>query len=78
MMVEAYTHVIPAYDCKLFVHVHVRVVLAYWARLAHPFLLTFFCLGTGNSDPVMFDLSEYDLVYDYREDASSNDYPADH
>ena len=26
----------------------------------------------------MFDLLEYDLVYDYGENASSDDYPADH
>ena len=26
----------------------------------------------------MIDLSEYDLVYDYRDNASGEDYPADH
>ena len=41
-----------------------------------PFLLTF--SGVGNSGPVMIDLSEYDLVYDYGDDASGEDYPANH
>ena len=56
---------------------HVRVVLAYWARFAHPPILQPF-LGTWNSGPIMIDLSEYDLVYDYGDDASGEDYPADH
>ena len=52
------------------------MVLAYWARLAQPLSSKLFQVQVIVG-PVMIDLSEYDLVYDYGDNASGEDYPAD-
>ena len=75
-MFAAYLYLYTVCDWNLIIHAHVCVVLAYWARLAHPLLSNLFS-STGNSGPVMIDLSDYELVYDYGDGASGEDYPAD-
>ena len=60
---------------EVFAHAFVIVVLTYWARLAHPFIPKTFS-GTGG-DPIVFDLTGYELYVDYGNEESGQDFPAE-